>query len=91
MSSPNFESCWGYVIKWRDFEDVGILVGFPGGAGGNESAYQYRKHKRPGFDPCIKKIPWRRSASLFLPGESDSQRGRVGELQSMGLKRVGHY
>ena len=51
----------GACYKVEDFEDVGILVGFPGGAGGNESANQSRRHKTPGFDPCIKKIPWRRA------------------------------
>ena len=61
MWSPNFESCWGHVRKWRDFEDVGILVGFPGGAGGKESASQCRRHKRLRFDPCVRKIPWRRA------------------------------
>ena len=34
--------------------------GFPVGSGGKESACQYRRHKRCGFDPWVRKIPWRR-------------------------------
>ena len=36
-----------------------------------ESAWQYWRHKRHGFNPCIGKIPWRRkwqSTPVFLPG-----------------------
>ena len=38
-----------------------IHVGFPGGASGKESARQCRRHKRCGFDPWIRNIPWRRA------------------------------
>ena len=30
------------------------------GASGNEPACQCRRHKKPGFDPWVGKIPWRR-------------------------------
>ena len=46
------------------------------GARGKESAYQCRKHKRCEFDPCIRKITWRRDwqpTAKFLPGESHGQ------------------
>ena len=36
---------------------------------------------RPGFDPWVKKIPWRRAwqpTAVFLPGESHGQRSLVG-------------
>ena len=36
---------------------------------------------RPGFDPWVRKIPWRREwqpTPVFLPGESHGQRSRVG-------------
>ena len=33
-------------------------LGFPGGTSGKESACQYRKCMRCGFDPWIRKIPW---------------------------------
>ena len=35
-------------------------MGFPGGAGGKESACQCRRHKKFRFVPWLRKIPWRR-------------------------------
>ena len=43
------------------------MKGFPCGSAGKESAC-----RRCGFDPCIRKIPWRRerlSTPVFWPGE----------------------
>ena len=37
------------------------MLGFPGGASGKEPSCQCRKHKRHGFDPWVRKIPWRRA------------------------------
>ena len=59
---------------------VGVIVkrGFPGGAGGKEPACQCR---RPGFNPWVGKIPWRRkwqSTPVLLPGKSHGQRSLVG-------------
>ena len=51
---------------------------FPGGSDGKESACQCR---RPGFDPCVGKIPWGRErlpTPVFLPGESHGQRSLEG-------------
>ena len=56
-------------------------LGFPGGASGKESTYQWRRQKRCGFDPCVRKIPWRRTwqpTPVFLPGESHGQKSLVG-------------
>ena len=36
------------------------LLGFPGGASGEEPACQCRRHKRCGFDSWIAKVPWKR-------------------------------
>ena len=39
------------------------------------------QYKRPGFNPWIRKIPWRRewlTTLVFLPGESHGQRSLVG-------------
>ena len=47
---------------------------------------------RPGFDPWVRKIPWRRkwqSIPAFLPGGSHGWRVLAG-LQSRGLQRVRH-
>ena len=51
--------------------------GFPGGAGGKESACQFRRYQ---FDPCVGKIPWRRKwqpTLVFLPGKSHGERSLV--------------
>ena len=48
-------------------------MGFSGGSDGKESAYD----RRPGLDPWVAKIPWRRAwqpIPVFLPGESHGQR-----------------
>ena len=45
---------------------------------------------RCGFDPWVRKIPWRRAwqpTPVFLPGESNGRRSR---LQSTGWRRVRH-
>ena len=47
---------------------------------------------RPGFDPWVGKIPWRRAwqpTPVFLPGESPWTE-EPGRLQSMGSQSVGH-
>ena len=47
-------------------------VGFPSGTSGKEPTCQCRRHKRPGFDPWVRKMPWRKlwqHTSVFLPGE----------------------
>ena len=42
---------------------------------------QCRKHRRPGFNSRVRKLPWRRAwqpTQVFLPGESYGQRSPVG-------------
>ena len=49
----------------------------PGGASGKELTCQYRRCKRCGFNPWVRKIPWRRAwepTPIFLPGESHGKR-----------------
>ena len=44
---------------------------------GKESTCQHRRHKRPEFNLCVGKIPWRRKwqpTLVFLPGKSHRQR-----------------
>ena len=56
-------------------------LGLPGGASGKEPACQYRRHKRCGFDPWVRKILRRRAwlpSPVFLPGESRGQKSLVG-------------
>ena len=52
--------------------------GFPGGSDGKESSCNAG---RPGFDPWVMKIPWRRErlpTPVFLPGEFHGQRRLMG-------------
>ena len=54
---------------------------FPGGTRGIEPTCQCRRHKRHGFNPWVRKIPWRRvwqPTPVFLPGESHGQRSLEG-------------
>ena len=58
-----------------------FLMGFPCGAGGKESAWQSRRHKRRGFDPWVRKIPGSRKwqpAPVFLPEKPYGQRSLAG-------------
>ena len=48
---------------------------------GKEFTCQCRRRKRHGFNPCVRKIPWRKKwqpAPVFLPGKSHGQRNLVG-------------
>ena len=65
-------------------------MGFPGGASDKESTCQYRRYKRLGFDPWVRKIPWRSAwqpTPVFLPGDSHGQRSLAG--RSPWGRRVG--
>jgi len=59
-------------------------VCFPGDSVGKESicnAEDCLQHRRPGFDPWVRKIPWRRAWQLtpvILPGEFHGQRSLAG-------------
>ena len=56
-------------------------MGFPGGTSGKGPTSQCRRHKRHGFNPWVRKIPWRRAwqpTPAFLPGESHGQWSLVG-------------
>ena len=59
---------------------------------GKDSACQCRSHRRRGFNPWVKKIPWRRKwqpTLIFLPGRSHGQRSLAG-YSPWGGKRVRH-
>ena len=63
------------LTKWQYLLYTKLVVkGFSGGSDDKRILLQYR---RPGFDPWIGKIPWRRAwrpTPLFLPGEFHRQR-----------------
>ena len=55
--------------------------GFPGGASGKEPACKCKRCKTCGFDPWVRKIPWRRAGQptpVFLSGEPHGQKSPVG-------------
>ena len=57
-----------------------LFIGFPGGTSDKEPACQCRRLKRHGFDPRIRKIPWRRPwqpTPVFLPEESLGHRSQA--------------
>ena len=65
--------------------------GFPGGAGGTESASQCRRHERCEFDPWVRERPWSKKWQLipaFLSGKFHEQRSLEGYCQSMGSQRI---
>ena len=72
---------WG-SLRSRSFLGIpGLVMGFPGGTSGKEPDCHCRRCRRPGFDPRIGKIPWRRAwrpTPVSLPGESHGQRSLVG-------------
>ena len=56
-------------------------MGFPGGASGKKSSCRSRRHKRCGFNPWVRKIPWRRKwqpTPVSMHGKSHGQRCLVG-------------
>ena len=62
-----------HVIEINNSRHIGMMRDFPGGARGKELDCQCRRHKRPGLDPWVGQIPWRRAwqpTPVFLPGES---------------------
>ena len=59
------------------------MLGLSDGAGGEEPACQYRRHRRGGLDPWVGKVPWRTAwqpTPVFLPGESYGQRNLEGYI-----------
>ena len=65
---------WQGLSQWKtmDYSYIIALPGFPHDASGKESACQYRRHKRPRFDPLVRKIPWSRKwqpTPVFLSGK----------------------
>ena len=65
---------------------------FPRQPSGTKSACQCRRHQRPGFDPWVRKMPWRRAwqcAPGFWPGEHHKQRTLAG-CSPRGSQRVRH-
>ena len=69
-------------------------LGFPSGTSGKEPSCQCRRHRRRGFNPWFKEIPWRRTQQPTLVWRVLVWRipwtEEPGRLQCMGLRRAGH-
>ena len=95
MGSQKVRHDWVTELNWTEKQ----RMGFSGGASGKELTCQCRRHKRHRFDPCVRKIPWRRAwqpSPVFLPGESHGQRslagyGPKGRKESTQLKQLSTY
>ena len=62
----------------------------PGSTSSKESAFQCRKLKRHGFNPWVRKMPWRRKwqSTLVFIAWKIPRTEEPGRLHSMGLQRV---
>ena len=61
--------------------DIFEKLGFPGGVSGKEPSCQSRRCKTHGFNPQVRKIPWRRAwqpTPVLLPGKAQGQRSLIG-------------
>ena len=98
LENPMDRGAWwatlhGVAKSRTQLEQLSIYTwDFPGGASGKEPACQSRRCKRHGFDPWVKKIPWKRAEQptpVFLLGKSHGQRSLAG-CSPVGLQRVEH-
>ena len=67
MGSQRVGHDWATELNWAE-----------AATSGKESAYQCRRYKRRGLNPCVRKIPWRKKwqpTPVFLTGESWQDRG----------------
>ena len=58
-----------------------VYMGLPTWLSGKVSACQCRRDSRRGFNPWVRKMPWRNKwqpTPVFLPGKSHGQRSLVG-------------
>ena len=69
-----------FYLYWLQFPPL-LNKGVSGGASAKESACQYRRRKRCGFDPSVGKILWSRKwqpTPVFLPGKFHGQKSLAG-------------
>ena len=75
------EECICILCGVVDILLYAFIKGLPRWVTGRESTCHCRNHRRHGFSPCIRKIPWRtewQPALAFWPGEYHGQRSLVG-------------
>ena len=67
---------WTFAFSFIIMKD-NLYKDFQGGTSGKEPTCQCRRHKRWGFNPWVRKIPWRKARPptlVFLPEVSQGQR-----------------
>ena len=67
--------------SWKHWAIIGMEQGLPKWCYGKEPTCQCRRHKRHGFHPWVRKIPWRSAwqpTPVFLPGKTHRQRSLAG-------------
>ena len=83
-------TCCSFLILMRIWID--LFYSFPGGSVVKNLSANAGATKIHGFDPWVRKIPWRRKwqpLPLFLPGKSQGQRSLAG-CSPWGSQKVGH-
>ena len=84
LEDPVDRGAWQATIhrvtqSWTGLKRLG--TGLPRWHSGKESACQCRRHKRHGFNPWVRMIPWRRKwqpTPVLLPGKFHGQRSLAG-------------
>ena len=77
--------------RWTIRSTCGIPMDFPAGTSGKEPACQCSRCKRWGFDPCVRKIPWRRTwepTPVFMPEESHGKRNLAVTVHRVAKSRI---
>ena len=76
------------TTEWM--RDSTVLIFSPPGGSVVKNHLKRRRYRRHGFNPWVRKMPWRRKWGLspvFLPRKSQGQRSLEGSIES---QRVGH-
>ena len=83
-SKPKTSTVLSFPQNRCDLLMDGLAEGLPGGASGRESACQCRRHRRGGFGPWVRKIPWRVAAHSRILAWRILWTKEPGRLQSIG-------
>ena len=73
LQSMGLKKSWTQLSDWH--------LGLPRWLSGKDSACHWRRFRRCGFNPWVRKIPWRRKwhpLPVLLPGKFYGQRSLVG-------------
>ena len=77
--------CWLTAFLWKFLcpflACCHLSHGLPGWLSGKESTCHWSRHRRRGFDPWVRKIPWRRAwqpIPVFWPGKYHGQKSLAG-------------